>query len=100
MRVLSRTPIAISSVTQYISDFEDKQALEKYLKTFSKLEAKKAEALVEDLMSLSNAKIKLSDSVKVADLLPKTVEELNKIFNDVSLSEEESNKILDIVKKY
>jgi DNA-directed RNA polymerase subunit F len=38
--------------------------------------------------------------VKIADFVPKTAEELNKIFTDVSLDEEECNKILEIVKDY
>jgi DNA-directed RNA polymerase subunit F len=38
--------------------------------------------------------------IKIVDFLPENAEEVNKIFNEVSLNEEEINKILEIVKKY
>jgi DNA-directed RNA polymerase subunit F len=37
---------------------------------------------------------------KIVDTLPETPEELNKIFIDVSLDEDETKKILDSIKKF
>ena len=45
-------------------------------------------------------KIKLEYIVKIIDILPETAEELNKIFVDVSLDEDETKKILDTIKKF
>jgi len=64
------------------------------------LKKDKAENLAEDLRGLNNPKIKEDDIVKVIDFLPTQSEEVNKIFTDVSLSEDESNKIIEIVGKY
>jgi DNA-directed RNA polymerase subunit F len=38
--------------------------------------------------------------VKIIDTLPENSEELNKIFIDVSLDEDETRKILDTIKKF
>ena len=38
--------------------------------------------------------------VKIVDLLPEDSIDINKIFTDVSLDENETNKILEVVKKY
>jgi len=43
-------------------------------------------------------KMKREHLVKIVDVLPQDATDLNKIFSDVSLTEEETNKILEIVK--
>ena len=45
-------------------------------------------------------KLKQEHIVKIVDLLPEDALDLNKIFTDVSLDEDETTKILEIVKKY
>ena len=100
MNVLSRTPLSLTEIKQYVQDFEGKKGLEEYLKKFTQLSKEKAMALKEEIIALNNAKIKSADIVKIVDFLPKTGEEANKIFTDVSLTEEESNAIIEIVKKY
>jgi len=100
MRVLDKTPLALSQVMENVKDKEEKKELLMYLKKFSKIDLKKTESLSKALSDLNNPKIKYSDIIKVADFLPSNQEEVNKIFTDVSLSEEEINKILEIVKNY
>ncbi len=100
MIILDKKPLSISEVKSQVSNLEEKKALEDYLKRFGNLKKDKAEKLAEDLRSLNNPKIKEDDIVKVIDFLPTQSEEVNKIFTDVSLSEDESNKIIEIVGKY
>jgi DNA-directed RNA polymerase subunit F len=100
MRILNQQPIPTSQVKAYVNDFEERKALEVYLKKFSKLSKDKSESLMKDLKALNNPKIRESDIIKVVDFIPKDAEELNKIFSEVSLSEEETNAILEIIKKY
>ena len=52
------------------------------------------------LESLNLIKVKLEHIAKVIDFLPEDAENLNKIFTDVSLDEDESKKILDVVKEF
>ncbi len=100
MRILSQTPVPIAEVKSYVKDFEDRKPFQDYLKKFSKLSKEKAEALSKDIHALNNPKIKQSHIVKIADFVPKNTEQLNKIFIDVSLSEEEANAITGITSKY
>jgi DNA-directed RNA polymerase subunit F len=100
MKVLNKTPLTLAQVNEQVKKLEDRKDLQSYLKKFSTLSSQKSESLVKDLSSLNNPKLKLSDIIKVSDFLPKDAEEVNKIFTDVSLSEEEINQVLDIVKKY
>ena len=43
--------------------------------------------------------MKPEDLVKIIDTLPEDSENLNKIFNDISLDEDESKKILQTIKE-
>lgn len=93
-------PLSLGQVKELVTNLEEKQNLHDYIKKFSKLSKADAEKLFEEVKVLNNSKIRDSDIVKIADFLPKDAEALNKIFNEVSLTEEESNAILEIVKKY
>jgi|SRR3989344_5433424 len=98
--ILEKTPITMAEVKEILKNEEEKQVLKDYLKKFTKLNKDKAESLIKEIHSLNNVKIKEEDVIKLSDFLPKTSEEINKIFTQVSLTEDEVNKILDVVKKY
>jgi DNA-directed RNA polymerase subunit F len=106
MIVLNKTPLTLAEIKQSLPTQADSEDPEKtkqikdYLKTFSTLNVDKAKSLSEEIQALNNVKIKQEDIVKVADLLPVDKEDVNKIFSDVSLTEEEANAIAEIVKKY
>ena len=100
MNILSKRPLTMAEAKSYIESFEDRKTLEDYFRTFTKIKKDKAEQLVKDLHSLGNAKLKEEHIVKIIDFLPSDAEDLNKIVSDVSLSEDEANKILELVKKY
>ena len=78
---------------------KDKEVIS-FLKKFSKLEAKEAKELKKELESLNILKLKDMHIAKIIDLLPEDISDLNKIFVDVSLDEDEINKILELTKKY
>lgn len=90
----------MAELKDHIKNIEEKKNLEDYLKAFTKLKKDKAEALAKDIHALNNPKIKEEQVIKVVDFLPKTQEEVNKIFIDATLSEEEANAVVEIVKKY
>lgn len=52
------------------------------------------------LQELNLMKIKEEHISKIIELMPENKEDLIKIFTDVSLDENESQKILEIIKKY
>jgi DNA-directed RNA polymerase subunit F len=94
-------PLSMAEVIEYIKKYKESETeLVKFIKKFNKLKAKEAEELKQEIKSLDIIKIKPEYIVKIIDILPETTEELNKIFVDVSLDEDEAKKILDTIKKY
>lgn len=100
MNLLDRRPVTLAEAKSLITALEEKPVLHDYFKKFSKLSKSDADKLVADLRALNSLKIKEEHMVKVADFLPQNAEELQKIFNDVSLSEDEINAVLNIIKNY
>ena len=98
--ILEKKALTMAEVKDMTKGLEIKPELQDYLKKFTKLSKDKSDKLIKDISSLNNPKIKDAHAVKLADFLPTDREELGKIFNDGSLTEEESNAILDITKKY
>ena len=68
------------------------------LKKFIKTKPEKAKKIKEELEKLDLLKLKKEHIVKITNLLPGDTSDLNKIFTDVSLNEDEISKILGVVK--
>ncbi len=98
--ILSRKPLSLAEVKEYTKNLDESKPIHKYLKTFGKLNKADALKLAQEIRDLNNVKIKEEDIVKIVDLLPQDSSDVNKILLSVSLTEEEANTILEIVKKY
>jgi DNA-directed RNA polymerase subunit F len=98
--ILNQKMVTIAEAKSYIKNLEEKQALHDYFKKFSVLTLANAEKLIGELKALNNLKLREEHYIKIADMLPSDSEELAKIANDVSLSEEETQAILGLVKNY
>ncbi len=85
---------------KYLDDGEEGKAIKGFLKKFVKLDPKKAGELRKKLEELDFMKVKESDISKVIEILPETKEELNKVFVDVGLDEDETKKLLDTIKEF
>ena len=82
------------------SESETSKKLVLFIKKFSKLNSKEARELRKELEEMDVSKLKEEYIVKIMDILPEDAQDLNKIFIDTSLDENEINKILGAVKKY
>ncbi len=98
--IISKKPITIAEVKQIVEKLDERKELKEYLKKFSNISPDKVDKLKSDLKNIDNYKIREEDIIKLIDFLPKDKEEVNKIFVDTSLSEEEANIILEVIKKY
>ncbi|MBR9703998.1 hypothetical protein GOV12_01195 [Candidatus Pacearchaeota archaeon] len=99
--ILDRTPLNMNEVSVILKELPEnpkKEEMELFLKKFLKTKEKQAKKISEELKKLDLLKIKGEHIVKIIDLLPSDASDLNKIFVDVSLNEDEITKILDIVK--
>ena len=95
-------PLNMAEVKKLLGslDNDKKKQLEGFIKKFSKIQVGKAEQMKKELEGLGLLKLKKDDIVKIIDIAPEDASDLNKIFVDVSLNEDEANKILEIIKKY
>ena len=99
--IIDRTPLNMNEVEDIIKDLPPTDRLEEtkeFLKKFVKAKPEQAKKIKEELEKIDMIKIKNEHIVKIIDLLPSDASELNKIFIDVSLNEDETNKILGVVK--
>jgi len=94
------TPLTIVEAKELSGDLEDRKELERYFKKYSKMKKDKAMELKKELEGINSLKIRDVHIVKIVDFLPKDAESLNKIFNDVSLDQKETDEILEITGKY
>ena len=99
--ILDRKPLGMSEVSKIletIADSDKKEQIEIHLKKFLKKKSEKANKIKEELEGLGMLKLKERHIVKVMDVMTEDVSDINKIFTDVDLTEDETNKILEIVK--
>ena len=90
-------PLSVVEVSEFLQKKDTE--LTGFINDFTKLDLKKAKELRNGVDALKLLKVGPKHISKIIDLVPKTKEDLNKIFTDVSLDEDETNKILDEVKK-
>jgi len=107
MRVMEIKPITMAEAKNILIKrekvkelgYEQKLAAE-HLKKFTKLKPEEAEKFMTELAAI----VRMADdtAVQVANLLPKTNDELRLIFarEKFSLKEDEINHVLELVKKY
>lgn len=79
--------------------YEQKRAVE-HAKKFARLSSKDAKKMVEELLKLQ--KMKLSIAIQISNILPLTKDEVRSVYakERFTLTEDDLEKILDIVKKY
>ena len=89
----------VIEIVETIDEKEEKKEVMSFLKKFTKIKPKEAKKLREELEK-EELWLKQESITKIIDFLPETSSELNKIFVNESLNEEEAKKILEIIKKY
>ena len=97
MTIIEMKPVNMAEAIEYVA--EDTE-IKGFIKKFAKLNEKDALKMQEKLEKLDNIKIKPEHIVKIVDLLPEDVADINKIFNDVNMDENETKNILEIVKEF
>ena len=96
--ILNKKPLSIAEVKEYVKDVEGKEALVKYMKKFGKVSKEQHNKMKKAIISLNNPKIKEENIAKVIDFLPEDHEDVNKIFPEANLNEEEAKALVEIVK--
>ena len=98
--IKSLEPLSSVEAMHYLKESQtENNDLMGFVKKFVKDDVKSKE-FRERINSLNLIKVKTEHIVKIIDLLPENSVDLNKIFSDVSLDENETKQILDIVKEF
>ncbi|MBS3066450.1 hypothetical protein J4205_01380 [Candidatus Pacearchaeota archaeon] len=92
--------LTLVEAQQLVKANDGSKEIEPYFGKFIKLKVKEVGELKKELEGLENHKIKPEDIIKIIDILPEDASDLNKIFSDISLDENEIKQIADIVAKY
>lgn len=93
-------PLSMAETTKYVEGERDSEAdVKKFVKKFVKMKPEKAKEIRKKIEELDLIKVKPEHIVKIIDLMPEDKENLNKIFTDVSLNEDETKKILETIKE-
>jgi DNA-directed RNA polymerase subunit F len=94
-------PISMSEAREYLDKKKESDAKTlRFIEKFNDIDVKKAKEMRKQLEEIDSAKLNEFNVTKVIDLLPDNPEEVNKIFTDVGLDEDETKKIIEIVKQY
>lgn len=107
MEIRSKVPINWPQAKKILEEkekekelgYEQKNALE-YLRRFCKISIKNANQLTEELKKIE--KLNETQIINIVNLLPKNLDDLRVLFANekIDLSQEEKNKILEIVKNF
>jgi DNA-directed RNA polymerase subunit F len=100
MAVKKETPITMAEVVALAGDSEKSLEIKKFIKNFTEMTIEKSKEMKEKIKSLNILKLKDEHIVKIVDFVPTDASELNKTIIEVSLDQDEVNKILEITKKY
>ncbi len=95
--IKEKTSLGIAESTEY---FGDNKELKGFVKKFSKMKPKEAKEMRKELEDLDILKLDEFSVSKIIDVLPKTVEDVNKVVRGIGLDEEEIKKVLEVVKKH
>jgi DNA-directed RNA polymerase subunit F len=97
--ITERESLSISEAGEFITkDSTESTEIIGFVKKFSNLSPDKAKELRGKLVELDLLKLREEHISKIIDLMPDNKEDLNKIFVDLNLEEDETNKILDAIK--
>ena len=94
------TPLSMAEAKKISDEHNGREDIEPYFKKFIVLKINDARKLKEELESIGNHKIRGEHIAKIIDFLPIDSSDINKIFTDISLEENEIKQITDVVKKY
>ncbi len=99
--IKERIPLNMYETSEIIEDLKEtdrSKDIKAFIKKFSETTPAKAKKIKAEIEGLGIIKLKNTDIVKIIDILPENAIELNKIFTEISLDADETNKILDAIK--
>jgi DNA-directed RNA polymerase subunit F len=99
--IISTTELSMAEAVEYV-DKKDEQGAKAiaFIKKFTDTDVKNAKDMRKKLRELNMIKLNEQNITKIIDMLPENAEEINKILLSANLDEDETKKIIDIVKQF
>ncbi len=98
--IINKEPLSMAEAFKYIKEDETSETdVIGFIKKFIKIKKDSAEGLRKKLNALELMKVKSEHIAKLIDLMPENKEDLNKIFVEASLNEDEVQKIINTIKE-
>lgn len=100
--IKERQPLSLAEANEVLGSLKESDKVndaKAFIKKFTKLSPEKAKKIREEIEKLELLKLKPADIGRIIDVLPEDAVDLNKIFTEVSLDADETNKILAVVKE-
>jgi DNA-directed RNA polymerase subunit F len=99
--IKSREPLSMVEALEFVEERKDSEMdVKKFVKKFTKMKPEQAKEIRNKLVSLNLLKLKAESIAKIIDVMPEDAENLNKIFGDVNLDDDEIKKVLDILGEF
>jgi DNA-directed RNA polymerase subunit F len=99
--IKNSTPLSMAESLEYIEkDKKSENPTRDFIKKFVKISPKEAKELRKKLEGLNIVKMNSINISNLIDILPEKAEEVNKIFIDIGLDENETKKILDTIREF
>jgi len=93
--------LSMTEALRYTSAKKESGAqIKSFIEKFQILDFKKAKELRKKLQQMDLLKMKETHISKIIDIMPENKENLNKIFTDIGLTEDENKQILDAIQEF
>jgi DNA-directed RNA polymerase subunit F len=99
--IKDRNAVAMYQVKEILASTKESdksKAVNQFIEKFMKADEAKSKKLKEAIEALGIIRLRPADVIKIVDVLPENIIELNKIFGETSLETDEATKILDTIK--
>ena len=94
-------PLSMAESLEYVKKTETGDSdVVGFAKKFTKMKTETAKDIRKKIEELNLLKVKPEHISKIIDIMPEDAGDLNKVFIDVSLDEDETKKILEIIKEH
>ncbi len=100
MVIKEQKPITMAEVAVLVGDSEKANDIKNFIKNFDILSVDDAKKMQDELLALDLIKLKNEHIVKIVDFVPTDASDLNKVLVEVSLNQDEVDKILDVTRNY
>lgn len=93
--------LSMAEASEFVNKRKDEgKEIAAFIKKFTKIKPKEAKEMRKKLESLEIIKLGEQDISKIIDLMPENSDGLGKIFTGIGLDEDETKKVLEIVREF